>query len=154
LNQAYIGIGSNLGDPAGQVRAAVDELRGLGEVKAVSSIYLSEPWGTKKEQPHFVNAVASLETILTPMELLLALKSAEEKLGREPGGERWGPRVIDFDILTYGKEHMNEPDLTIPHPHMNERAFVLIPLAEIDLSYAPVRDALPSSERQSVKRLS
>lgn len=150
---AYIGIGSNLNDPAAQVRAAVDALRGLGEVRAVSSLYLTEPWGVA-DQPKFVNAVAALQTILRPMELLLALKSAEAQLGRDFEGARWGPRVIDFDILTYGDEVVDEPALTIPHPHMKDRAFVLVPLAEIDERYAALRDALDPGALASVQRLS
>ncbi len=149
---AYIGIGSNLDDPASYVRAAIEALRGLGEVRAVSSLYLTEPWGVE-DQPKFVNAVAALETILSPMELLLALKAAEAELGREPDGERWGPRVIDFDILTYGSETVDEPGLTIPHPRMKERAFVLVPLAEIDSRFAALRDALPPAQLETVQKM-
>lgn len=153
MNQTYISIGSNLGDPALQVRAAVDGLRSLGEVKAVSSIYLTEPWGENKSQPYFVNAVLSLETALSPMELLRALKAAETVIGRTPSDERWGPRVIDFDILTYGNQTVNEPDLIIPHPHMYERAFVMVPLAEIDHRYLPKLASLSRAELSSVKKL-
>jgi 2-amino-4-hydroxy-6-hydroxymethyldihydropteridine diphosphokinase len=152
LITTYIGIGSNLNDPAAQVRAALDTLRGLGEVRAVSSLYLTEPWGVE-DQPKFVNAVAALQTILRPTDLLLALKSAEAQLGRDLGGTRWGPRVIDFDILTYGNETVNDPDLVIPHPHMKERAFVLVPLAEIDEHFASMRDALSPEQLASIERL-
>jgi 2-amino-4-hydroxy-6-hydroxymethyldihydropteridine diphosphokinase len=152
LITAYIGIGSNLNDPAAQVRAAIDALRGLGDVRAVSSLYLTEPWGVT-DQPKFVNAVAALHTALLPVDLLFALKTAEEQLGREFTGVRWGPRAIDFDILTYGNEAVREPDLIIPHPHMNERAFVLVPLAEIDDNFAAMRDALPPKELKSVRKL-
>lgn len=153
MNHVYISIGSNLGNPTYQVRRAVDALRGVGQVTAVSSIYETEPWGTEKDQPHFVNAVAALETILEPMDLLLALKAAEEQIGREPSERRWGPRVIDFDILVFGDRAVNTPQLTIPHAHMKERAFVLVPLAEIDHTFEPLRDALPASELASVRKL-
>ena len=152
MNTAYISIGSNLDDPAGQVRRAVDALRNLGNVLAVSSLYLTKPWGDPN-QPMFINAVDALETTYRPIELLLALKSAESTLGRDPEGRRWGPRIIDFDILTYGDQTINEPDLKIPHPHMKERAFVLVPLAELDEKFAPLRDALPPEELQSVSKL-
>ena len=153
MTQTYISIGSNLGDPAAQVRAAVDGLRSLGEVKSVSSIYLTEPWGENKAQPYFANAVVSLETALSPVELLRSLKAAERVIGRKPSAERWGPRLIDFDILTYGDQVVNEPFLIIPHQYMFERAFVLVPLAEIDHRYTKHLAALSSAELRSVKKL-
>ena len=149
---AYISIGSNLDDPIAQVRRGVDALRIFGEVKAVSPFYRTKAWGTVLDQPDFVNAVVALDTHRAPRELLASLKAEELRLGRERG-ERWGPRAIDFDILTYGDETVDEYDLRIPHPRMNERAFVLVPLADLDERFTPARDALDPTQLQSVERL-
>jgi len=139
-HRAYIAIGGNLGDAAATVVRAVVSLDELGKVTKASSLYETKAWG-KTDQPDFVNAVALLETDLDPRALLAALKAMETRLGRVPG-ERWGPRAIDLDILTYDDELVENADLTIPHARMAERAFVLVPLAEIDERYAPLRDAL------------
>lgn len=128
---AYIAIGSNLGDRVDNVKKAV--LRAADEVNAtlvfMSSFYETEPWGIK-EQPAFVNAVMGVETVLSPSKLLAHLKSVETGMGREKA-ERWGPRIIDLDIIFYGGLVMDEGGLTIPHPAAHERAFVMVPLAEI-----------------------
>lgn len=129
-----IGIGSNLGDSIARVRDAVAALAAVGEVTAVSSLYRSKPWGVA-DQPDFINAAALLSTELSPRELLVELKKIERRLGREPG-YRWGPRAIDLDIVYYDDVEIDEPDLRIPHAHFLDRAFVLIPLAEIDPRYA------------------
>jgi len=139
-HRAYIAVGGNLGDAAATVVRAVVSLDELGKVTKASSLYETKAWG-KTDQPDFVNAVALLETDLDPRALLAALKAMETRLGRVPG-ERWGPRAIDLDILTYDDELVENADLTIPHARMAERAFVLVPLAEIDERYAPLRDAL------------
>lgn len=138
--RAYIGVGANLGDPQATVAAALQALTALGRVTARSSFYRTQPWG-KRDQPYFVNAVAALETDLAPRALLSALKRLERRFGRVPG-ERWGPRALDLDILTYGDLRIAEPDLCVPHPRLRERAFVLVPLAEIDPAWAAARDAL------------
>jgi 2-amino-4-hydroxy-6-hydroxymethyldihydropteridine diphosphokinase len=151
VNRVYVGIGSNLGDAVANVRDAISALRSLGVLAAVSSLYRTAPWG-KTDQPSFVNAVVALDTQRSPRELLDALKALEAELGREPG-ERWGPRTIDFDILAYGQERIDEGDLVIPHPHLHERAFALVPLAEIASQYAAMRDALPASDRSGVEKL-
>jgi 2-amino-4-hydroxy-6-hydroxymethyldihydropteridine diphosphokinase len=148
--RAYVGIGSNLLDPARQVRAAIDALRALGSVVAVSSLYRTTPWGTVRNQSDFINAAVALETQLDPHALLGALKTLECELGRDPAGERWGPRAIDLDILIYEGVEMAEPELTIPHPRLHERAFALVPLAEIAPQYAALRDALTQTERDAV----
>ncbi|MCC6502162.1 MAG: 2-amino-4-hydroxy-6-hydroxymethyldihydropteridine diphosphokinase [Deltaproteobacteria bacterium] len=128
---AYIAIGSNLGDRIANVKKAV--LRAADEVKAtlvlLSSFYETEPWGMK-EQGAFVNAVMGVETELTPAALLAHLKSVEAGMGRQET-ERWGPRTIDLDIIFYGDLVVGEDGLTIPHPSAHERAFVMVPLAEI-----------------------
>lgn len=128
---AYIGVGSNLDDPDRQVRAAMnrlDEIAG-SRVSARSSLYRSEPFGPVA-QPDFINAAVSLETLLRPRLLLAELQAIEVELGREPG-ERWGPRRIDLDLLVYGDMVIDEQGLTIPHPGIAERNFVLLPLGEI-----------------------
>ena len=142
--RAAIGIGSNLGDPPANVRRAFSALARAGTVVATSRLYASKPWG-KTDQPDFCNAVALLETPLSPRELLGELKALEGELGRTPG-ERWGPRLIDLDILTYGDRHIEEEDLQIPHPRLYERAFALVPLAEIEPSYETAVAALPPGE--------
>ena len=130
---AYIGIGSNLDDPEKQVRGAIDALKRLPRTTFVrgSRLYRTAPWG-KADQPAFVNAAAAVSTALSPRELLDALLAIERAHGRERGGERWGPRVIDLDILVYGDARIDEPGLHVPHPHLAERAFVLLPLADLD----------------------
>ncbi len=145
---AAIGIGANLGDPAAAVQRAFDQLATLGTVVARSSLYRSAPWGVT-DQPPFVNAAALLDTPLEPRALLAALKQLEADAGREETF-RWGPRVLDLDILTYADRQVDEPDLTIPHPRLYERAFALVPLAEIDPRFAAQRDALPPGERAGV----
>jgi 2-amino-4-hydroxy-6-hydroxymethyldihydropteridine diphosphokinase len=132
--RAYIGLGSNLDDRLAQLQRAVDLLRGTEGVRVLRSsrVYETDPVGGPP-QPLYLNAVLQVETDLAPRELLLACLSIEERMGRTRG-VRWGPRRIDLDVLTYGDEeiHLEDPDLTIPHPLMHERAFVLVPLAELD----------------------
>ncbi len=139
-------------DPVTQVRRGIEALRFFGEIAAVSPFYRAKPWGTILDQPDFVNAVVALDTHRGPRDLLNSLKAEEARLGRVPG-ERWGPRAIDFDILTYGEETVDEYDLRIPHPRMNERAFVLVPLADLDERYASARDALGTNELHTVQRV-
>ncbi len=149
--RAAIGIGSNVGDAAGTVRAAVARLGELGRLVAASALYRSAPWGVTEQAP-FVNAAALLETELPPHALLAALKRLEAEAGRV-ATYRWGPRVLDLDILAYGDQRVDEPDLIVPHPRLRERAFALVPLAEIDPRWAADRDALPRGERAGVVEL-
>jgi 2-amino-4-hydroxy-6-hydroxymethyldihydropteridine diphosphokinase len=141
---AAIGLGSNLGNPARNVRAAMRALRRAGVVRARSRLYASKAWG-KTDQPDFCNAVVLLDTPLSPRALLTELKMLERRLGREPG-ERWGPRLVDLDILTYDDLEVDEPDLQIPHPRLYERAFALVPLAEVDPRYEAAVAGLPPGE--------
>jgi 2-amino-4-hydroxy-6-hydroxymethyldihydropteridine diphosphokinase len=132
---AAIALGSNLesqfGDREANLWEAVERLRELGEVKAVSSVYDTEPVGYL-DQPRFLNAAVLLETALEPVELMRALLEVEQAMGRERvGAVIKGPRVIDLDLLLYGQVVMNTTELTLPHPEMMERRFVLEPLAEI-----------------------
>jgi 2-amino-4-hydroxy-6-hydroxymethyldihydropteridine diphosphokinase len=148
--RALLGLGANLGDPAATLREAKERLGMLGRVSAVSSLYRTPPWGLA-DQPPFVNAALALETALEPRELLAALKDLERELGRTPTF-RWGPRAIDLDILAYDGVRLEEPELTIPHARLAERAFALVPLAEIAPAFAGLRDALPPSDLAAIER--
>ncbi|MFN2528723.1 MAG: 2-amino-4-hydroxy-6-hydroxymethyldihydropteridine diphosphokinase [Candidatus Baltobacteraceae bacterium] len=134
MHAAAVAIGSNLGDPVENVRKAIGALRQAGELTAVSRLYRSEPWG-EENQPYFINAVALISTPREPRELLNALQEIEREMGRRPT-YKWGPRIIDLDIVYFDDLKLDEPDLKIPHPHFRERSFVLVPLAEIDPRYA------------------
>ena len=127
MTRAYVGVGSNLGDREGTIRAAIDALPG---VVAVSSLQETEPVGPV-EQPPFLNGAVALETELSPRELLDVLLAVERRLGRERR-ERWGPRTIDLDLLLYGDRSLDEPGLALPHPRLHKRRFALEPLAELD----------------------
>ena len=129
--RAYIGLGGNIGDPREAMGAALrmlDEYEGIA-VESVSSLYSTPPWGIT-EQPDFLNAAAALSTTLAPRALLLRCLETEKALHRVRD-QRWGPRSIDLDVLVYGDAVLDEPGLSLPHPRMMERAFVLVPLAEI-----------------------
>ena len=127
----FLGLGSNLGDRTRNVEAAVEGIRALPQtaVVQVSTFHETEPWGIT-EQPEFVNAVAEITSGLEPRALLLAVKQLERELGRTET-YRWGPRVIDIDLLLYGSRKVNEPGLTVPHPQLLNRPFVWEPLQEI-----------------------
>ena len=128
--RAAIGLGANLGDREATVREATRRIARLGRVEAVSSLYETAPWG-KLDQPAFVNAALILETRLEPRELLDGLLAIERELGRDRAREeRWGPRSIDLDLLLCD-QRVEDGELTLPHPRMHERSFVLVPLAEI-----------------------
>ncbi|TVP45925.1 MAG: 2-amino-4-hydroxy-6-hydroxymethyldihydropteridine diphosphokinase [Halomonas sp.] len=128
---AYIGLGSNIASPIEQVRQALSELATLPLCRLVasSSIYASRPVGPQ-DQPDFINAVAALETRLSPLALLDQLQALEQQHRRQRQ-RHWGPRTLDLDLLLYGDSQINTPRLSVPHPHMTARAFVLAPLAEI-----------------------
>ena len=126
---AYIGIGSNMGDRKANCRTAVDLLARSVRILRLSSLYYTEPVGYD-DQDDFINSVAEVETDLGPRELLLLCRSVEDELGRVRT-VRWGPRTMDLDILLYGNMVIQDAELTVPHPRMTERKFVLAPLAEI-----------------------
>ena len=132
MNVAYIGMGTNLGDREGYLKGALQELTSnpSNQVVAVSSIYETDPWGYV-EQGKFLNMVICLQTELTAQELLACCMQVEKELGRKRE-MRWGPRTIDLDILLYNQENIVTENLIIPHPRIMERAFVAIPLVEID----------------------
>lgn len=129
---AYIGVGSNLDDPVAQVTEAIEELEALPDSVPIarSSLYGSKAMGGA-DQPDYVNAVVSLDTVLSPQVLLQALQAIERRKGRVRTGEKWGPRVLDLDLLLYGNRVIDSAELTIPHPGLHERDFVLVPLEEI-----------------------
>ncbi len=130
MAKAYIGIGSNLGNRHANCTEAVELLRkNTIDVTRQSAMHETKPWGVVK-QPAFINMAVEIETDLTPLRLLSILKKIETAMGREDTF-RWGPRIIDLDILLYDDLLVNEPGLVIPHPFMHERDFVLKPLSEI-----------------------
>lgn len=128
---AWVALGSNLSDPPHQVERGFEALAALPQtrLRARSRLYRTRPWGVV-DQPDFINAAAWLETTLAPRELLDALLTAEARAGRVRG-VRYGPRVLDLDLLLYGDRVVREPGLVLPHPRLHERAFVLLPLADI-----------------------
>ncbi len=130
--RVFISIGSNLGDSLLNCKMAARLLQERVRVKSSSSFYDTLPWGVT-DQPKFVNLAIEIETELKPLELLTFLKSIESRMGRLESEEdpRWGPRVIDLDIIFYGDQILDCVELTIPHPLMSDRAFVLVPLSEI-----------------------
>src|SRR5437763_16925583 len=135
MHTAYIGMGANVagpaGDPESTMAAAANRLESLGRVVARSSLYSTAPVGFA-DQPRFLNAVVALQTDLEPRALLAGLLRIEREFGRDRASAiRNGPRPLDLDILVYGNEQISEPGLEIPHPRMEERDFVLIPLVEV-----------------------
>jgi 2-amino-4-hydroxy-6-hydroxymethyldihydropteridine diphosphokinase len=126
---AYIGLGSNIGDKKANCLKAVELLQQFARVVRVSSLYITEAVGYK-EQEDFINAVVAIETDQAPQDLLRSCHAIEDSMGRKRT-VRWGPRTVDLDILLYGDEVVNQPDLIIPHPLMAARKFVLVPLVEI-----------------------
>lgn len=128
--RAYLGLGANVPPEEERLRQALELLSAAGASPTkVSSLYRTEPWG-RPDQPWFTNLVVEIDTELSPRELLHLCKEVERSLGRVDRG-RWGPREVDIDILLYGDLVLEEADLIIPHPHLAERGFVLVPLAEI-----------------------
>jgi 2-amino-4-hydroxy-6-hydroxymethyldihydropteridine diphosphokinase len=131
--QAYLGLGSNVGDRAAHLQFGLDGLAArAGRVVAVSPVYETEPVGGPP-QPDYLNAVVAVETALSARDLLAVAKALEAEAGREPPApeRRWGPRPLDIDVLMVGDERVDEPDLVVPHPRIHQRAFVLAPLADV-----------------------
>jgi 2-amino-4-hydroxy-6-hydroxymethyldihydropteridine diphosphokinase len=133
MTRAYIGLGANLGDRERTLARALELLAAEPGVRivAVSALRETDPWGLA-DQPRFLNGAAALETEVGPRQLLERLLAVERRLGRTRDGQRYGPRTIDLDLLVYGDAQLDEPGLTIPHPRLGERRFVLEPLAELD----------------------
>ncbi len=129
MSTAYIGLGANIGNREANLRMALRGMSRMARVQAVSALYETEPQGA--DGPPYYNAACRIETGLEPLPLLRFLKGLEVEIGRRPGGERWGPRPIDLDILLYGDQTLESEALVIPHQRLAERAFVLAPLGEI-----------------------
>ncbi|MDC7805790.1 2-amino-4-hydroxy-6-hydroxymethyldihydropteridine diphosphokinase [Luteimonas sp BLCC-B24] len=132
--RVFIGLGANLGDAAATLRAALDALAAQPELIGVrgSSLYRTPAWG-REDQPDFINAVATCTTTLAPAALLARLLDIERGFGRERSADaRWGPRTLDLDLLLYGDASITLPELTVPHPYLHARAFVLVPLLELE----------------------
>ena len=155
---AFLGLGSNVGDREEHLRAALDALAGHGiAVDAVSSAYETEPVGEMPDQPDFLNAVVRIRTELDPDALLDACKAIEVEHGRMFGGPRHGPRTIDIDVLLLGDAELRTDRLTLPHPEVASRRFVLVPLLELDPELTlpdgtPLATALEALEGQQVRR--
>jgi 2-amino-4-hydroxy-6-hydroxymethyldihydropteridine diphosphokinase len=152
-----IALGSNLGDKTGNIDRAIDLLTERGDIRLVSRSrnFATDPWG-KLDQDWFVNAAIAVATKLKPRELLHRCKEIERRMGRV-ATEKWGPRIIDLDLLIYRDSVLREPDLVLPHPHIAERAFVLAPLMDIapdlDIEGKSVRERLEAIDQGGVRPL-
>ena len=158
--RGYLGLGSNVGDRLGSLRAARDALAGHPEIEVTrsSSVYETEPQGEVPDQPDFLNAALAIQTPLGPEELLAACKGLERALGREPGARRQGPRTIDIDVLLLDALEHRSPRMTLPHPGIADRRFVLVPLLELDPALrlpdgTDLRRALERVQGQRVERV-
>lgn len=157
---ALIGLGGNLGDAAATLRHAFKDLDALPQTRLLraSRLYRSPAWG-RTDQPDFINAVAMIETALGARELLDAMLDIEHHAGRERhADERWAPRTLDLDLLLYGDAVIDEPGLRVPHPHLHERSFALVPLVEIAPhamipGIGSARDALAAVEPTVIEAL-
>ena len=161
MTHIYLSLGTNLGDREQNLRQAIRGLADFMHVTAVSPIYETRPWGPIQDQPNFYNLCVGGETALTPETFLTESKTLEEQIGRV-GGTRWGPRLIDIDLLFYGQTIMREELLILPHRQLAQRAFVLVPLADIAPNFAHPQSgetvqemlaALPASEVASVNKV-
>jgi 2-amino-4-hydroxy-6-hydroxymethyldihydropteridine diphosphokinase len=159
MAEALVSLGGNVGDVRDTLERAVAMLCDGREVRllARSSDYRTPPWGVA-DQPPFVNLCLAIATDLAPRALLARAQGVERALGRDRAGERrWGPRPVDIDLLAYDDLAVHDPDLTLPHPHLFERAFVLVPLAEIvpdrTIAGVRVRDALARVETGGIEKL-
>ena len=159
MADVLIALGGNVGDVRTTFRKAIANICGMTQAAllARSSDYSTPPWGEENQAP-FINACIEIETSLDPMALLFTLHRIEKKFGRDRANEkRWGPRTLDLDILAYDNGKIHTPELTLPHPRLFERAFVLVPLAEIapdrDISGRTPRQALADVPAEGIERL-
>jgi 2-amino-4-hydroxy-6-hydroxymethyldihydropteridine diphosphokinase len=159
MASALIALGGNVGDVRATFSKSISRICGMAQAAllARSSDYTTPPWGDEDQAP-FVNACIEIETSLDPHALLYVLQKVEQAFGRTRDKERrWGPRTLDLDLIAYDDTSLQTPDLTLPHPHLFERAFVLVPLAEIApdrvIGGRKVRDALACVSTQGIVRL-
>ena len=159
MGRALIALGGNVGDVRATFDKAITNIRGMaqGILLARSSDYATPPWGNV-EQDRFVNACIEVETALDPHALLFTLHRIEKRFGRDRAHEqRWGPRTLDLDLIAYDEMSIDTPDLTLPHPRLFERAFVLVPMAEIApdrvIAGRTVREALGNLSTDGIERL-
>lgn len=157
MSDVYFGLGSNLGDRESMLQRALEGLSAFVHLERVSDLYETEPVGFT-DQPWFLNAVCLGKTDLKPLDLLKACKDLERKLGREPG-PRFGPRLIDIDLLAYEDTVMETPELTLPHPRMHQRGFVLAPMLDVSPNWRhpdlgrTVRELYESGRFAAVRRI-
>jgi 2-amino-4-hydroxy-6-hydroxymethyldihydropteridine diphosphokinase len=159
MAEALLGLGANVGDARRTLDEAITLLCGKSDIRllARSSAYRTTPWGVE-DQPSFINICIAVETSLTPHQVLARAHAVEDALGRDRAKERrWGPRPIDVDLLAYDDLKLQTPELTLPHPRLLERAFMLVPLAEIApermIAGVRVREALARLNRSGIERL-
>ncbi|MCI0400272.1 MAG: 2-amino-4-hydroxy-6-hydroxymethyldihydropteridine diphosphokinase [Gammaproteobacteria bacterium] len=158
MTRTYVGLGSNLDDPEKQIQMALRALAALPQTTLIrhSALYRSPPMGPQ-DQPDYINAVALLETDLPARELLHCMLEIERRQGRVRTGKRWGPRTLDLDLLVYGEERWSDELLTVPHPEIPNRAFVLYPLSELapDLNipgFGPLAELLKACPAEGLRR--
>jgi len=156
---AYIGLGCNLGERADTLASAVKALQDHPSISQVqcSSLYETEPMGPQ-DQPDYLNSVASFQTSADAHVLLGVLQSIEQEHGRKRNGTRWGARTLDLDLLLFGNKVINSPTLTVPHPGIADRSFVLLPLSELDPELVipelgPVKELLSQCRQFGIRRL-
>jgi 2-amino-4-hydroxy-6-hydroxymethyldihydropteridine diphosphokinase len=159
MGNALIALGGNVGDARATFPKAISNILGMAQATllARSSDYRTPPWGEQAQEP-FINACIEVETSLDPHALLFTLHKIEKRFGRDRAKEqRWGPRTLDLDLLAYDDAVINQPDLTLPHPRLFERAFVLVPLAEIApdriIAGQSVAAALAQLSTEGIERL-
>jgi len=159
MGRAIIALGGNVGDVRATFRKAITNICGMAQAAllARSSDYSTPPWGNE-QQARFVNACIEIETSLDPHALLFTLQKVERKFGRDRAGEtRWGPRALDLDLIAYDEVALQRPELTLPHPRLFERAFVLVPLVEIApdrlVGGRSVKAALAGMSTEGIERL-
>jgi len=159
MANVFIALGGNVGDVRATFKKAIAHVCGMAQAAllARSSDYATPPWG-EQDQPRFINACIEIETSLDPHALLFALHKVEQKFGRDRSKERrWGPRSLDLDLIAYDDVELDRPELTLPHPRLFERAFVLVPLAEIApdrvIAGRRVKDALAQLSTDGIERL-
>jgi 2-amino-4-hydroxy-6-hydroxymethyldihydropteridine diphosphokinase len=159
MSSVLIALGGNVGDVRTTFKSAISNICGATQASLVarSSDYRTPPWG-EEDQPPFINACIEIETSLDPLALLATLHRIEKRFGRDRASERrWGPRTLDLDILAYDNGTIATPELTLPHPRLFERAFVLVPLAEIapdrKIAGRTAREALAQMSTEGIERL-